>query len=192
LAHDPDRNAERPAQERRDVTLRSTIRVVALFEAFKGLVVLLVGSGLLTLVHKDVYEIAVVLIRHAHLNPASRYPHIFLDAAAQVNDGRLMLLAVGAAVYALVRLIEAYGLYFERSWAEVLAAASGAIYVPFEVYGLVHRPSWHHAVLLIVNLAIVAVMLYSLARRRKMTTGSAQRGPSGDPPAGRGAAARTR
>ena len=190
--HTPDRKAESPAQRRGDVTLRSTIRVVALFEAFKGLVVLLAGSGLLTLVHKDVYEIAVVLIRHAHLNPASHYPQIFLDAAAQVNDGRLMLLAVGAAVYAVVRLIEAYGLYFERSWAEVLAAASGAIYVPFEVYGLVHRPSWHHAALLIVNLVIVAVMLYSLARRRKIAAGSAQRGSGGASPEAPGAPARAR
>jgi len=31
---------------------------------------------------------------------------------------------VGAAVYASVRLIEAYGLFFERSWAEILAGSA--------------------------------------------------------------------
>ena len=149
------------------------IRGIAFFEALKGVAVLLAGSGLLSFVHKDIYVIAVTLVEHAHLNPASRYPQIFLDAASQLTDTRLVLLAVGAAVYALVRLIEAYGLFFERSWAEILAALSGAIYVPFEVYELVRKPTWHGAALLLVNVAVVAIMVRALVERRKMATNAA-------------------
>ena len=149
------------------------IRGRAFFEALKGVAVLLAGSGLLSFVHKDIYVIAVTLVEHAHLNPASRYPQIFLDAASQLTDTRLVLLAVGAAVYALVRLIEAYGLFFERSWAEILAALSGAIYVPFEVYELVRKPTWHGAALLLVNVAVVAIMVRALVERRKMATNAA-------------------
>lgn len=149
------------------------IRVVAFFEAFKGIIVLLAGSGLLSLVHKDIYDIATVFIEHVHLNPASRYPQIFLDAASRITDTRLLLLALGAATYAAVRLVEAYGLYFERSWAELLAAVSGGIYVPFEVYGLAHRPTWHGVVLLVVNILIVAIMVRALALRRKAVNGRA-------------------
>ena len=149
------------------------IRAVAFFEALKGIVVLLAGSGLLSLVHRDIYEIARVFIEHIHLNPASRYPQIFLDAASRITDTRLLLLALGAAAYAAVRLVEAYGLYFERSWAELLAAVSGGIYVPFEVYGLIHRPTWHGAALLVVNIIIVAIMVHALAQRRKAVNGAA-------------------
>ena len=142
------------------------VRAVALFEALKGIVVLAAATGLLSLLHHDLHAAAVILVKHAHLNPASRYPQIFLDAAAKLNDTNLLLLAAGAAMYSAIRLIEAYGLLRERAWAEVLAAASGAIYVPFEIFGLVRMPTWHAGVLLVLNAAVVGVMVRALAKRR--------------------------
>ena len=146
----------------------AAIRVIALFEAFKGVVVLAAASGLLSLVHKDVYTAAQGLLKHLHLDPAARYPTIFLDAAANLHDNRLLLLAAGAGAYALVRLVEAYGLYREKAWAEVLAAVSGAIYVPFEVAGLAAERTWHGATLLAVNLLVIALMVAALLRRRRL------------------------
>lgn len=147
-------------------TQTKAIRAVAVFEALKGIVVLAAATGVLSLMHHDLYAAAVTLVRHTHLNPASRYPQIFLDAASKLADSNLMLLAAAAAMYSAIRLAEAYGLFFERAWAEVLAAASGAVYVPFEILGLVRRPTWHGAVLLVLNVAVVCVMLHALARRR--------------------------
>jgi hypothetical protein len=49
------------------------LHIVALFEAAKGLLVLLVGFELLTFIHKDIHEAAMRLVKHIHLNPASHY-----------------------------------------------------------------------------------------------------------------------
>jgi uncharacterized membrane protein (DUF2068 family) len=65
------------------------VRVVAVFEAGKGLLVLAAGFGLLSVVHEDLYFVAVELVRHLHLNPANRSPRIFLDAAERMSDVRL-------------------------------------------------------------------------------------------------------
>ena len=111
---------------------RGALRLVAAFEAFKGLLVLAGASGLLSLMHRDVYALASQPIEHTHLNPASRYPQIFLYAADNLHDSPLLLLALGATAYSGIRLTEAYGLFKQRAWAEVLAALSGAIYLPFE------------------------------------------------------------
>lgn len=165
----PVRPSHAPAAPR-----SAAIRTVALFEAFKGAVVLLAGFGLLSLVHKDVHAVAARLIEHMHLNPASRYPQIFLDAASNVHDRRLEWLAVGAGAYALVRFVEACGLYGEKAWAEVLAAVSGAIYVPFEIAELVRRPTWHGALLLVFNLFVVALMVSALLQRRKLQRSARQ------------------
>lgn len=143
----------------------SAIRWVAAVEGMKGCVVLLAATGLLALVHQDVHRWAATLVEHAHLNPASKYPKIFLDAAAQVNDTRLWQLAAGALMYSVLRLVEAYGLYHERAWAEMLAAGSGAIYVPFEVEALVREPTVMAATLLGINLAVVALMVRTLRAR---------------------------
>lgn len=142
------------------------VRLVALFEALKGLLVLAAGTGVLALLHDDLHALAVRLVEHAHLNPAARYPRIFIDAASQVGETQLLLLALGAAMYAALRLVEAWGLYHARAWAEVLAAASAAIYLPFELYGLVTRPDVLHATLLLANAAVVVVMLVALRQRR--------------------------
>jgi uncharacterized membrane protein (DUF2068 family) len=151
----------------------SAVRVVAVIEALKGGVVLVAATGLLSLVHKDLHELAARLIAHAHLNPAAKYPRIFIDAASHLQDSRLMLLALGAAAYSLARGIEAYGLFHEKAWAEVLAAASGAVYVPIEIIGLQRHASWLGGAVLAVNLAVVAIMVRALHRRRAARRGGA-------------------
>ena len=142
------------------------IRFVAVFEAAKGLIVIAAGFGLLGLLHRDVQAIAEELLRHFHLNAASRYPQIFLQLAARVTDQELWLLAFAAAAYASVRLAEAYGLWFDRNWASWLGALSGGIYVPIEVYELVEKPSLLRLGLLITNTAIVIYLGYRLWQRR--------------------------
>ncbi|HUO63246.1 MAG TPA: DUF2127 domain-containing protein [Terriglobales bacterium] len=146
---------------------RRAIRAIAFFEAFKGIVVLLAASGLLALVHKDLNDFAARLVRHSHLNPASKYPHIFLDAVSHLQERRLVWLAVGAATYAACRLVEAYGLFWERAWAEWLAALSAGLYLPVEIVELVRKPSLLGAVILAVNVAVVVVMARALVQRRR-------------------------
>jgi uncharacterized membrane protein (DUF2068 family) len=147
------------------------VRAAALFEAAKGLLVLVAATGLLSLFHSDLHAFAAKLVEHTHLNPASKYPRIFLDAASQLQNSHLLWLAFGAAGYSAVRFVEAYGLYNERAWAEVLAAGSGAVYVPFEVEQLLRAPTAHGAILLVLNLAVVAVMLQALLVRRRAAQG---------------------
>jgi uncharacterized membrane protein (DUF2068 family) len=146
---------------------RKAIRLVAYFEAFKGILVLVAATGLLALVDKDLQDLAARLVEHSHLNPASKYPRIFIDAAARLQDSRMALLALGAASYSLVRLVEAYGLYRERAWAEVLAAASGALYMPVELYEWFIHPTWLRATIFVLNGAVVAVMVYAFLERRR-------------------------
>ena len=144
----------------------STVRIVAGFEALKGGLILLVGFGLLALVHRDVQTFAEQLVQRSHLNPAGRYPKIFVQAAAAVTDARLWALAAGAGAYALARFIEAYGLWRQRKWAEWFAVISGGIYVPIELVELAHSITWPKLIALAVNLAIVILMIRELRRRR--------------------------
>jgi uncharacterized membrane protein (DUF2068 family) len=137
------------------------LRTIAIFEAAKGLVVLLSGSGLLLLVHRDAQAIAERLVARVHLNPASRYPRIFLELASGASPFRLRVLALGAFCYAVLRFAEAFGLWHGRRWAEWFGLATGLLYLPFEVASLVRSPNIDAAVALVASLGIVAY----LARR---------------------------
>ncbi len=136
-------------------------------EAGKGLLVLMVGFGLLSVVHQDVEQVAEELVSHFHLNPSSRYPRIFLDLTSHFSDLRMWLLATFAFCYAGLRLAEGFGLWRGRRWAEWLAVASGTIYVPIEFYELFTGLSWIKIATLTANIAIIAYMSRVLWRSRE-------------------------
>ena len=100
------------------------LRTVAVFEFAKGLLVLMAGLGLLSLIHGDAQTVAENIVRLLHLNPARRYPRVFIEAASRLTDTRLWFLALAAAIYAAVRFVETYGLWHERPWAEWFAVLS--------------------------------------------------------------------
>jgi uncharacterized membrane protein (DUF2068 family) len=142
--------------------LSNAIRTVALFEAAKGALVLVSGVGLLSLVHRDAQHLAERIVAHFHLNPASRYPRIFLEMAGQLTDPHLLLIAAGAMAYSVVRFVEAYELWHAKRWAEWFATASGAIYVPFELLELYSHTGWLSLAALLLNIGVVAIMLYAV------------------------------
>jgi len=131
------------------------VRLIAAVEALKGVLVLVAGCGLLALVHHDLQVFADRLIRHSHLNPAHHYPRIFLEAASHATDSRLRTLAGLAFLYSAVRLVEAYGLWLLRPWAEWFGIIAGAIYLPAEIYELFRRVTWIRAAIFLTNLLIV-------------------------------------
>ena len=143
------------------------LRTVAILEGMKGLVVLGAGLGVLSLVHRDVQGLADKVVQHFHLNPASRYPHIFLEAAAQVTDVKLWLLAMTALLYALARFVEAYGLWYQRRWAQWFALVTGALYLPIESYELLQGVSAIKTIVFLVNAAIVVLLSGVLWRARR-------------------------
>ena len=132
--------------------------MVAAVEAAKGLLVLAVGAGLFTLMHRDVEKIAEHIVMVFHLNPASRTPRIFLNLAEHATSTRLQLLALGALAYASFHFVAAFGLWHGRRWAEWLTITALGIYVPFELYELWKSVSWEKTGLLAVNAVIVAYL----------------------------------
>ena len=153
------------------------LRPIAIFEAFKGAIVLIAGFGLLSFLGRDAEVLAGQLVGRLHLNPAHHYPHVFIQAMAAVTDSRLWLLAGFAAVYAGVRFAEAYGLWHELRWAEWFAALSGAIYIPAEIYELVQHITWLRITALVINVVVVCYIVWLLTEnRRRRATAS---GPNG-------------
>jgi uncharacterized membrane protein (DUF2068 family) len=143
------------------------LRAIAWFEALKGGLAIAAALGLLSLLHRDLHQLAVSLIGHVGLDPGAHYPALVLHDVDLLRDAGVRSLLLAASGYALVRLVEAYGLWHERRWGEWLGALSGAIYVPFEVRHLLHRPTWSSAAVIAANLAVVLFLAWQLWHRRR-------------------------
>jgi uncharacterized membrane protein (DUF2068 family) len=139
----------------------AALRAVASLELAKGLVVLLLGFGAISLVHKDAWDVAEALLHFLHVNPDRHHSaQVFLNLADNLTDRKLWAMAGGAATYSIIRFIEGYGLWHERSWAEWFALISGLVYVPFEAYEVARRSTPIHWAVLLVNIGIVFYMIY--------------------------------
>lgn len=137
---------------------------MALFEGAKGVLVLLAGFGLLSFIHRDLHEAAMRLVKHIHLNPASHYPQIFLDLTERIHDTQLWGMAMAAAMYSAVRMVEAVGLWLRKAWAEWFAVLTGGIYIPIEILEVSRSLTWPRVTVLVVNLGVVSYLLFVLIR----------------------------
>jgi uncharacterized membrane protein (DUF2068 family) len=135
------------------------VRTVATFEFTKGIVVLLAGLGVFSMRHKDIWGVAESFLEFFHANPQHRFVGIFIDLVSRVSDVRLWKIALVATIYVIVRLVEAYGLWYIRPWAEWLAIASGSIYIPFEVADLLRKPDLIRLLIIVANVGIVLYMV---------------------------------
>lgn len=149
------------------------LRAVASLEMFKGILAIIGGIGLVTLLHKDIGDVAENIVEALHLNPAHRIAQAFIHLADRVDNSRIIAMICVAFAYALIRFVEAYGLWNARAWAEWFAIISGAVYLPWEVSEVVKHP--HHVVrwiVLGVNILVVLYMVYvrwdSLKRNRAL------------------------
>lgn len=146
---------------------KNGLRIVSVFEAMKGILVLAAGCGILSFIHKDLHEAAVQLVKVIHLNPAKHYPSIFIDAADHVTDLQLWMMALSALIYSTVRLVEAYGLWKQMQWAEWFGLLSGGMYIPIEVFEVSRQLTWPRVTVLVINVGVVAYLAGVLAKSRK-------------------------
>lgn len=137
------------------------LRAVAALEILKGILAVAGGVALLTLLHKDVGDVAEKIIEALHLNPAHRFFQRLIEIAGRVNDRRIVSVFFVAVGYAIIRTIEAYGLWHARAWAEWFAIVSGSAYLPLEILEVAKHP--HHLIrwgVLVINILVVLYMVY--------------------------------
>lgn len=141
------------------------VQAIAVFEAVKGVIGLIAGFGILSLMHRDIAEFAEDLVGFLHLNSEGRIAHRIVETVTKLDASNIKIFFALSLVYATVRFVEAYGLWHLRAWAEWFAIISGSLYIPFEIYELVHKPTFVRAGILIFNIAIV-VYLYSFRKEQ--------------------------
>ncbi|MED5525939.1 DUF2127 domain-containing protein [Gallaecimonas pentaromativorans] len=143
------------------------LRAVAMLEASKGILALLVAIGLHTLAGKDVAGLMETLVHRMHLSPDDKITSLFMDHQGWLTGPNVSLFALAAFGYSLIRFVEAYGLWRSYTWTEWFALLSGAIYLPFEIYELCTRPGWLSLVVFLINIVVVSYMAFVLRENKK-------------------------
>jgi uncharacterized membrane protein (DUF2068 family) len=78
-----------------------------------------------------------------------------------VSITSLYLVGVAIAAYAVMEGVEAVGLWLGKRWAEYLTFVATIVFVPYEVYELAKGVSGLKVLALVLNLAVVAYLLFA-------------------------------
>jgi uncharacterized membrane protein (DUF2068 family) len=152
------------------------LRSIALFEAAKGFLALAAACGVLSLRHTDLHAATdAFLLRHG-IDPERHYTRLFIESVAKATHHHTGEIAALAFAYALLRLVEGYGLWQGKHWAEWFAVISAGIYLPLELQHFAHHANALNAGVICFNIAIV---LY-LARLLKQQHRSRKRAGCGE------------
>jgi uncharacterized membrane protein (DUF2068 family) len=148
------------------------LMLIAAFKLLKGLALLAVGIAVPMLANKDLVAEAQHWVDPFRVDPHNHYLHLLLEKLANVDPHKLRALSLGTFVYSALFLTEGAGLFLRKRWAEFLTVISTAGLIPLEIYELFHHPTFTRALLLLVNIAVVAYLIFEIRRltRTKHTT----------------------
>ncbi|MDB5329890.1 MAG: hypothetical protein JWP03_1041 [Phycisphaerales bacterium] len=137
---------------------------IALYKLLKATAMIVAGVIALRMVHRDLAKVVLRAIEHVHIDPHGRFAEQLLARAAHVRPDHLHLLAIGCFAYAAVYITEGVGLFFEKRWAEWLTAVQTGLLIPVEAYEMIRHPSLAKAVILILNVVVVAYLLWRIRK----------------------------
>jgi len=140
------------------------LRVIAAFKLLKACALIALGVGALKLLHKDVAAIAEHWINVFQVDPRNHFIDLLLTKLANVDDRRLKELSIGTFIYAGIFLVEGVGLALQKRWAEYFTIITTSSLLPIEIYELARRVSIGRILALLVNLAVVAYLIFELRR----------------------------
>ena len=140
------------------------LAVIAVFKVVKGLLLLLVGLGLLKLVHAEIATLFSLLIEALHLNADSRLIHVLVLKVDALQPNSVLLAGLVSLGYAGMLLVEGIGLWLEFAWAAYLTVVSTSLLLPFELYEVIEQVSILRIGVLLLNLVIVLYLISQLRR----------------------------
>lgn len=141
--------------------------LIAVFKLFKGLLLLLVGVGALSLVHKDAAAHVARFAAALRVDPDNHYVNKLIVKLGVMRDRQLEELSAGTFFYAGLLLTEGVGLWLRKRWAEYFTIFVTGSFIPLEVYELWERFSATKVCVLAVNVAVVAYLIARRLHRRK-------------------------
>jgi uncharacterized membrane protein (DUF2068 family) len=169
--HPPDRDDIRIPLRGKALRDRVVLRLIAIDRAFHFVILLLLGIGVIAFAGNEAslrnayYKILTALQGGVAGGPVQTSGHVGIlhefDRLFTLRAGTLREVGIALLSYGVLEGIEAVGLWYTKRWAEYLTFIATTLLLPLEIYELIHRQSALKIIGFIVNVAVVAYLLYA-------------------------------
>ncbi len=134
---------------------------------FKGIVLLLLAFALLKLINRNIADELESFAQKFFFDPNNEYLKKAVQKVAGLDARQLSYLSAGTFIYAAVFFIEGVGLLLQRTWAEYLTVVITSSFLPIEFYEVAKGFNPTKVMVIILNVAIVAYLVWRLYQERK-------------------------
>jgi uncharacterized membrane protein (DUF2068 family) len=152
------------------------LRSVATLELLKGVAAVTAGILLAMHPHASFGHIAERILHAVHIRRSSIIAIELISWARKINIEHLQMVLLFVGIYALFRLVEAWGLWHAREWAEWFGILNGALYLPIEVIELHRHFTDLKLAVLLINIIVVAYLGWELRKTRLQKSGNRSSG----------------
>jgi len=138
------------------------IRLIALFKFAESALVIAFGMSALHLLHKDIASLSEHWVARLGLDPGNHYVARALEKIADLTPNKIRNLGIVSFIYAGLFLTEGIGLWLVKRWGERFSVIITASLIPVEVYEIDRRPNAIKCLVLAINIAVVAYLVYRI------------------------------
>jgi uncharacterized membrane protein (DUF2068 family) len=167
--HPPERDEIQLPLRGRPLRDRIVLRLIAIDRAFHFVVLALLAGAIFVLAarrdelravfYRVLSDIEGTVVDQSH--PSGHGLVHDAEELLSLRSGTLRLVGGAVLALAVIELVEAVGLWYQRRWAEYLTLVVTAAFLPLEVYELTRTVSPLKVIALIVNAAIVVYLLFA-------------------------------
>ena len=138
------------------------LRLIAVFKFLKAASLIALSVGVFRTMHQDVGVRLEHWVRAMHLDPGNRHIEMFLERVSNLSPAQVKRLGLVGLLYAGLFLVEGTGLWLQRRWGEWATVVITGLLVPVEVYEIFRHPTIVKILVLLVNIAVVAYLIYRI------------------------------
>jgi uncharacterized membrane protein (DUF2068 family) len=148
------------------------LRIIAAYKLLKAIALLLVAFSAFGLVGQSHLQSLSDWIMGLPIHHGHGFLVRVIDKLFELGPRKFIAIGVAACVYAAVFMVEGWGLWREKRWAEYLTVVVTASLVPLEAWEIFRHLTWLKVLALVVNVAIVLYLIALLRHPRPLPTGS--------------------
>lgn len=119
----------------------------------------LLGTSLLSLFDSDLQLVVEGIAHRLGLDVEGRFVSKAIANTGMVSPKLLVQLGIGSILIGTLDLIQGYGLFHRRRWAEYLTAVAVGLLIPVEIVSLIKKVTLLKVSVLVINVMIVWYLL---------------------------------
>jgi uncharacterized membrane protein (DUF2068 family) len=138
------------------------VLLIAVWKLLKAALLIALGFGALSLVHRDAQEVLTYRIDQLRVDPDNRYIQRFLEYVGVLSPKTIRAYGIGFFFYGALYVTEGIGLLRMKRWAEWFTVIVTSSFLLLEIYSFVKHDGLLKLLAIIANLAIVIYLIFRI------------------------------